>query len=156
MFRVERDFSIASVDDIAHSGQPCICFLHQIDNLKDRAAGCHDILDDENPLSGMNVESAPKLHFAFLTLREDRPYLEHSSDLCANDNASDRRRDHKLNIGVLKMLGDFTAEQVKILRILQYTGTLEVLRTVESGGKSEMALEQGLCFSEYVEYLFFR
>lgn len=153
---IKADFTIAPVDNVAHTGETGICLLHQFNNLENRSSCCHNILHDKDAFPGVDFEAATKFHLAVLAFCENRANLEHSAHFRANDNPSNGGRNHQLHVCIFEVLRDFAAEQMKIFGELQYPCTLEILRAVKAGGESEMPLKKGFCLAENVEDLLFR
>ena len=153
---VKADFAITPVNDVAHAGQPCISFLHQVNNLENGSTGCHDILYDEDAFPRMDLKAATQFHHAILPFGENRANLEHSAHLRANNNSSYGGRYHQLHVCVFKVPRDLAAEQMQVLGILEHPCALEILWAVKTGCESEMPLEKGFCLAENFEDLFFR
>jgi hypothetical protein len=152
---LEQDFSIAPINNVANAGKAGVGLLHEIDDLEDRSTRCDDIFNNENPFPGVNLKSAPELHFPVITFREDCASPQHPADLCSHHNAADCRRDDKLYVGIFKVFRNLAAQKVQVLRVLQHLGALKVLRAVESGGELKVPFEKSFRLAEDVENLFF-
>ena len=153
---IKADFTIAPVDNVAHTGETRICLLYQVNNLENGSSGCHNILHDKDTFSGVDFKAATQFHFTVLAFCENRANPEHSAHLRANDNPPNGGRNNQLHVCIFEMLRDLAAEQMKIFGKLQYPRTLEILRAVKAGCESEMPFEKGFCLAKNVEDLLFR
>jgi hypothetical protein len=151
---LEEDLSVTPVNNISHTCQPGIGFLHQIDDLEDRSAGGHNVFYDEDPFSWMDLETAPELHFSINPLGKDRPDTEHPADFSADNDTTDSGGYHKFHVCVFEVLRDLTAEEMKVFGVLKDLRALKVLRAMESGSELKMPLQEGLRLAKDVENLF--
>jgi hypothetical protein len=155
VLRVERDFSVAAIDDITYAGQPRVGFLDKIDDLEYRSACRYHILHRKDTLARVNLKSPPQLHFAVFSLCKNRSDLKHSTNFGADHDAPDGWRDDQLDVGVFKMFRNLSTEKMQVLGILKHLGALEILVAVETGCKLKMPFKKGLRLAENVENLLF-
>ena len=121
--------------------------------LARRAAGRHDVLDDENPIGVRQREAAPEHQRAFLALREDCADAERAADFLSDDDAAERGRQHDGRAEVARPLGEGAAERLRVGRMLQHERALQVAGAVKPGRQAEVAFEQRARAAEQIEQL---
>ena len=84
---------------LACTGDDSTGAAHNIHHFTSRSASCHHILDNEDILPGIEVESAPKLHPAVLTLRKERADAECPGHLMGDDYSTQCRRHDRVDTG---------------------------------------------------------
>lgn len=112
-------------------------------DLPDGAAGGQDIVDDEDPLPGTDIEAATEDSFLAFFLCVEAAYSHLAANFMRQDNAAGGRPGHNLDITVSVMFRDHPAELLGQLRKLHHLELFPVHRRVQSRGQPEVPLEQG-------------
>src|SRR5262249_30960032 len=112
-------------------------------DLADRAARGHHVLDHEAPLAGRDGESTAQTHHALFTLGEERAHAERAGDLVSDRDAADRRSQHGLDAVAPERRGQRRAESLGVLGILEDQRRLQIHVRVQSRGQPEVAAPHG-------------
>ena len=87
-------------------------------------------------------EAAAQRQRAVLPLREDRAHAERTADLLADDHTAERRRHHDGRSEIARAVRERRAERLRVARMLQDERALQIARTVQPRGQTEMPVEQ--------------
>ena len=148
---VERLLAAAAIDDRRRSHDLRTRSARDIDGFARRPARRHHVLDHEDALAGREREPAAQRQRAVLPFGEDGAHPQRASDLLADDNPAEGWRQHGLDAETPYTVGDGSAAQFRVTRVLEDERTLQVPGAVEAGGEPEMAFEQGADAAEGIE-----
>ena len=122
--------------------------IYNPDDLKNRTSRGDNILADKNAFTFANLKPAPELHGTIFAFGEHRPCIELATNLLANDNPPQGRRDHDINLTVFEMTCYRATECYRVLRILKDLRTLEILVAMQARGELEVPVKQSTGFLE--------
>ena len=140
---IETLLAAAPVDDgrrTDHGGTGC---AGDVNGLARRSSGRDDIFDDEHALSGFEGKTASQHEPAVLTLSENRPHSEGSTHFLPDDDAAQGGREDHLGTQFPHFRTDLNTAGLGFTWMLQDQCTLQITRTVQSGGQSEVTFEEG-------------
>ena len=115
-------------------------------------ASRHDVLDDQDPFTGRERETAPQHQLAVLSFGEDGADAERPPDFLPDDDAAERRREHDLRTEATHAVGNFRSAGLGFGRVLQDQGALQIPGTVQSGGQPKVSFQQRTGLAKAIEH----
>ena len=100
---------------------------------------------------GSERESASERQLPVLALGEDGADAKRAADFLADDDAAQRRRQHRLRAEAAHAIRERRAERFGLARMLQHERALQVAGAVQSGRQAEVALEERARAAKAVE-----
>lgn len=141
--KIERILFPASIEDCRVPDHPSAERFDHRGGLTGRFPRRDDVFDDDHALAGLDREAATEGHLSILPFGETEGHAEGARDRVADDQPSQRWRDHALRIEPPELPGERRPELVRMRGKLEQTRALHVVRTVEAGRKTEMPFESG-------------
>ena len=83
-------------------------------------------------LAGVHLERTAEGKLSVHSLGEQDARSEPSPDLVRDNDSAHGRTDHNVYAGRLKAVGETSAYQCRVLRVLEEPGALNVLRTMSA------------------------
>lgn len=106
-------------------------------------------------LTRLDRKTALQDQLAVLLVRENRADSERTGDLLADDQAADRRRDHRLNPLPPELIGEEPADRFGLVRVLQKQSGLKEAAAVQSAAKLKVAGQKRTgIFQNFDDFLF--
>lgn len=90
---IETGHSATAVDKRSNGDHSATMLLNDVDRLLDSATACYNVFSNNHGLIWKNAESAQN-QFAVLLLRKNAFLIERASNLVANQNPAQCRRNH--------------------------------------------------------------
>lgn len=117
----------------------------------DPAALGDDVLDHQDGLVWLDLESATKHQSALLLFGKDEAHSQLTGDFLANDQSTHGWSDDGGGVPTPDLCGERCPESFDDGHLLEGEGALEELSTVKAAAKDEVSLQQGAGFSEEIE-----
>lgn len=156
----EIDGAAAAVDEGTGADGESAELSDDVHDFAGGAAGSDDVFDDEAAFSGLNGETAAKLHDGILPFGEEGADAEGAGDFMRDDDAAERGGDDQIDgadAGVLSgLFAEFGAERRGDAGMLKNERALQIAIAVKPRREEEMSLQQGLILFKDVEYVFSR
>jgi hypothetical protein len=163
-FHGKLDGAPAAVDQGACGDYASAGFLDDVDGFFGGTASGPDVFDDQDVLIGLQRESAAKGHGAAAIALDKQSgnaaaegvfgMREGASDFLPDDDAAERRGDHRVDTRIRKQSGESLAELLGETGILQDQGALDISVAVAPAGEFEVAVADGAGEFKGVEELF--
>ncbi len=143
--RWERWGVRAAIHQRAHANGDAPTLVHDAEDLANRAACGHDILDDYRVLPRLNLLRSTEHEDPIHALGEQRTHPECARDLVGNNDPPHSGSDDHLWSIESEPLRERTTDTSREVRMLEQQRALDILRTMQPGTEGEMAGLQGVC-----------